>query len=310
MTQLVYIDQNAWVALSRGAWNKSEYPREHQALTKVVEGVQSNAYRVALSFTNIYETSKINDPARRGNMARTQSLISRGHVFRGRRAIFRKTLTAYIADRFGIDHPRQDSGWFLSDLWFESADDYTPENYGFQIPDRVIEFIRRDPARALFDYMAFTEDDVRIEGVRRYSQGSAELIAGIETRRALVAGEKLSLRKRAYGAKLIIDELDFILGIGRRLGLDWQTVRDIGPSLVRSIVVDVPILNVERELVVRLEGQSRAINENDLRDMMAFMTVLPFADIVIAEKQFVNLARQARLNQAFGTELLTSVFDL
>lgn len=94
------------------------------------------------------------------------------------------------------------------------------------------------------------------------------------------------------------------------MGLDWHTVRDIGSSLIRSIVADIPILNVERELAVRLEDQARGINENDLRDMAAFTTVVPFADLVVAEKQFVNLARQASLDKHQGTTLMTSIFDL
>ena len=108
---------------------------------------------------------------------------------------------------------------------------------------------------------------------------------------------------------MIIDELDFILATGRKLGLDWQTVGDVGSSLVRSLVADVSVLNVERELVVRLEDQSRALTENDLRDMMAFTTVLPLADVIVAEKPFVNLARQAHLCEAYGTMLMTSVLD-
>jgi hypothetical protein len=44
--------------------------------------------------------------------------------------------------------------------------------------------------------------------------------------------------------------------------------------------------------------------------MMAFMTVLPLADVMVAEKQFVNLARQARLDKRYNTCLMTSIFDL
>lgn len=264
---------------------------------------------VPLTFANIYETSKINDPIRRANMARAQALISGGRVFRGRRRILGETLAAYIADKLSIPRPAPEKHWFLSDLWFEAAADYSPDTYGFELSSRVLDFIRRDPARALFDYLLFRDEEVRLEAVRRYSGGSAELIARIEARRAIAAGETLTMRKRAYGARLIIDELDFILAAGRQLGLDWRTVRDVGSSLVRSIAAEVPILNVERELVVRLEDQPRDIDENDLRDMASFTTALPFADLVIAEKQFVNLARQARLGKTLGTTLMTSIFD-
>lgn len=276
----------------------------------MVELVQGNELVVPLSFTNLYETSKINVPHRRANMARALALISGGAVFRSRRRILSETLAAYIADKRSIPRREPPKNWFLSDLWFESAGDYSPESYGFEIPDRVIDLMRQNPARAMFDYLAFGDEAIRLEAVRRHSAGCADLIARIEARRAIVTNEPLALRKRAYGARLIIDELDFIFATARDLGISWSTVGDIGSSLVRSMAVDVPLLNVERELVIRLEDQGRAISENDLRDMMAFITVLPFADVVVAEKQFVNLARQARLDELYNNTLMTSIFEL
>ncbi len=310
MPKILYLDQNAWVTLARGAWDKAEFPREHAALSSVIEGIRTGSLLVPLSFSNIYETAKINNPARRINMARTQAIISSGKVFRGRRRIFAETLAVYLSERFLLTYPEPPERWFLSDLWFEAAADYSPELYGYEISQRVRNFMLENPAETLFDYLAFNDEAVRMEAVRRYTASSSELVARIEARRAVTAQEPFAIRKRAYGARLIIDEIDFILETGRRLGLDWHTVYDNGSSLVRSLTVDVPVLNVERELVIRLEDQARAISENDLRDMAAFIAVLPLADVVVAEKYFVNLARQARLGQQYETTLLTSVFHL
>jgi hypothetical protein len=310
MTRVAYFDQNAWVDLARGAWDKERYPKEHAALARVVERVQADDIVVPLSFANLYETTKINVPHRRANMARTQALISGGKVFRSRRRILSATLAAYIAEKRSIPHPELPRNWFLSDLWFESAGDYSPESYGFEIPARLIDLMSQNPAHAMFEYLLFEDEATRLEAVRRYSADSADLLTRMEARRALVANKPLALRKRAYGASLIINELDFIFATARNLGLKWSTVGDVGSSLVRSMAVDVPVLNMERELVVRLEDQDRALSENDLRDMMAFMTVLPLADVMVAEKQFVNLARQARLDKRYNTSLMTSIFDL
>lgn len=309
MTDIVFLDQNAWVTLSRGAWDKAKYPEEHIALSKVVEAVQSKAILVPLTQTNIYETFKINNPDRRCNMARTQSLISTGLVFRGRRCILKETLSAYIAEKLAIVRATPVEYWFLSDLWFEAVEDYSPEIFGFEISQSVIDHIRLDPARALFDYLMFKDESVRLEAVRRYTAGSAALIRRIEARRTLIYGTTTALRKRAYGARVLVDEIDFVLATGRNLGLNWQNLSDIGSSLARSIVAEVPILNVERELVVRLEAQSRKIDENDLRDMASFTTVLPFADIVVAEKPFVNLARQSGYGKSSSQRLITSILD-
>lgn len=276
----------------------------------MVDAVQERGLVVPLSFANIYETAKINDPIRRCNMARTQSTISGGRVFRGRRRILDETLTAYLAKSFSLPCQPPKEYLFLSDLWFESAAEYSPEHYGFKISDRVLNFVRANPAEALFSYLVSNDEDARINGVRRFSSSSAELVARIEARRALVASEKLPLRKRAYGATLIIEEIDFILATGQKLGLDWSNVSDIGSSLIRKLIVDIPVLNVERELTVRLEDHVRPISENDLRDMAAFTIALPLADVVVGENLFVNLARQAQLGDRYETTLLTSVFDL
>lgn len=298
------------MSLARGAWDKDRYPQEFNRLVKVIEAVRYKRFVAPLSFTNIYETLKINDPIRRANMALTQVAISRGQVFRGRRRILSETLTTYLAEKFRVSHKPLDKHWFLSDLWFEAVADYSPETFGFALSDAVLDHMHSDPVAMLFDYLTESDEKVRLESVKRFSAASAVLVAAIEERRAVVAAESLALRKRAYGARLFIDELDFILETGRKLGLDWKEVGDIGSSLARSILVDVPILATERELSVRLESQARPIQENDLRDMSAFATVLPFADIVVGENTFINLARQARLGKAFGTRLLTSIDDL
>lgn len=94
VAEILYLDQNAWVSLARGAWDKASYPQDHARLVKVIEGLQQERLIAPLSFANIYETSKINDPVRRANMAQTQVTISRGRVFRGRRRILGETLAA------------------------------------------------------------------------------------------------------------------------------------------------------------------------------------------------------------------------
>jgi len=307
--RVLYLDQNAWVALAKGAWDKRKFPHEHAALVNVIAAVLEHGAIVPLSFTNIYETIKVNDAARRVHLARTQAILSGGRVFRGRRRIFADTLAGFLASRFGLPRPDLPEHWFLSDLWFESASDYSPDLYGFEISDSALSFIRDNASNVLFDYLTSSDEEVRRKGVRRYSASSAELIARIERRRALVAGQTLALRRRAYGAQLILDELEFILTTGRQLGLHWHDVRDIGSSLLRSLPAEVPVLNVERELAIRLEDQARDVTENDLRDMVAFVTVLTFADVIVAEKPFVNLACQARLGQHYATRMLTSVLD-
>lgn len=310
MAQIVYFDQNIWIELAKGAWDKQSNSKEHEALGTVIRMVQSGLIQVPLSQTNIYETFKINDPHRRKNLARVQSVISSGSVFRGRRRILSETLTAYLANKNKISRLMPLKLWFLSDLWFEAAGDYSPESYGFPISDSVIELVRHSCGHALMDYLGSSDEETRHTAVQRFSESSAALISQIQSRRLHLAGETLGIRRRVYSARLAIDELDFIFETAQRLGVNWVSVTDIGSSTMREIITEVPILNSERELAIRLEGQSQAITENDLRDMSAFTSVLPLADVVVAEKPFVNLARQANLDKLYNTKLLTSIYEL
>lgn len=308
--RVLYLDQNAWIALAQGSWDGDTFPVEHAALTRVVRALQADGVIVPLSFTNIYETSKINDPVRRMHLARVQVTLSGGKVLRSRRRILEETLVQHIARRTNLPAPVLADGWFLSDLWFESAAEYTPDAFGFPISERALDLFRRNPAHALFTYLTDSDDAVRLEAVRRYSANSVELIRKLDARRSLAAGETFALRLKAYSANLVIDELDFICRTAKRLGLAWTTIHDIGPSLLKSFVNEVPILNVERELVVRLEDQDRAANENDLRDVASFAAALPLVHCLVGEKASVNLARQARLGEKYSTVLLTKVSDL
>lgn len=310
MSRLVYFDQNVWIALAKGAWDMQRYPQEHAVFCRVVEMVQSDSVKVILSNTNIYETFKINDPVRRKNLALLQTLISGGIVFRGRRSILAETLAEHIANEYAICRGRPTKYWFLSDLWFEAAGDYSPKDYGFAISKSTLNLIRQNPQHALLDYLMLSSEKVRLEAVQRYSAVSNDLISRIEERRALAAGQPLAMRKRVYSARLMLDELSFIMATARDLGVNWASVVDIGSSMMRGILANVPVLNIERELAVRLEDQGRSISENDLRDMSAFSTVLPLVDVLVAEKQFINLARQARLGDLYNTILLTSINDL
>jgi hypothetical protein len=308
--KVLYLDQNAWIALACGAWDRDEHRAEHAALVVVGEAVEAGRIIVPLSFTNIYETMKIDLPVRRAHLAHVLTTLSGGKVLRGRRRILEAMLLRQIGLATGVPVPPLAKDWFLSDLWFEAVAEYGVGPFANEISPAILDHIQQTPQQALFTYMLGENEAVRKEVVRRYTADSQALIARLEARRHRLAGETFALRLRAYAAQLMIEELEYMLALGRRCGLRWFELADIGGKLAKSLISDVPILEVERQLTVRLEDQKRATNENDLRDMSAFMTALPLVDIMVAEKQFVNLSRQAKLDNRYETLLLTSVYDL
>jgi len=73
---------------------------------------------------------------------------------------------------------------------------------------------------------------------------------------------------------------------------------------------NIPTLNVELKLAISREAQTGSLKANDLGDVENFYTSIPYADVIVAEKNFVNLAKQTKLDKEYGVKLYTNFEDL
>lgn len=307
---VVYLDQNKWVELARAVKCPSDHPAHHELLAAMSREVKAGRLVLPLTAANIYETQKTNDPGRRHDLAILQATASQGLVFRGRHHRLEAELGDLLRAAHGRNPTPRDTDWFLSDVFIEAFVDWNDERLGAAISEEFVGFVRKERARSLYEYLMATPEEIRTTAVLNFSRGSDDLRRRIEQRRRQHASESFAMRRRIQSALLMIDEIDLILTFANRAGFSWKTARDIGDKLARRIVEDVPTYYVEREIALRLEAQARPIEENDFRDMQSFCAVVPYADEVVAEKQFVNLARQAKLDRKYGTKLGTDVLSL
>jgi hypothetical protein len=307
---IVYLDQNKWIELARAVKNPADYPAQHTLLAAIGREVEAGRLLLPLTATNIYETHKINDPQRRHELAVLQATTSQGLVFRGRHRRLETELNDLWCVLYGRAPVAHVTNWFLSNVFFEAFVDWGDERLGVPISEEAIGVVRAEPARWLYEYLVATPEDVRVAAIRKFSDGSERLRQRVEERRRQHAGESLAMRRRIQSAILMINEVDLILKFANRAGFPWKTVGDMGGRTARRIIEDVPTYYVEREIALRLEAQARPIEKNDLRDMQSFCAIIPYADEVIGENQFVNLARQAKLDKKYRTRLATNVLDL
>ncbi len=68
--------------------------------------------------------------------------------------------------------------------------------------------------------------------------------------------EPVEMRRNGYAAALIFDEIDLIITLANKAGAPWKSVSAMGETVVRTLVTEIPIYDVEREIVVRLEGRA------------------------------------------------------
>lgn len=304
---IVYLDQNKWIDLARAAVSPAEHPELRKVLECLCDKASRAEVRLPLTWANTLETHKINRLEQRFHLAYTQVTLSEAWVFRGRTRRLDVEIARVLARTYGLEWVDPEPGWFLSNTFFEAAAEASDERLGLAKYPKAQAWITANPKEALFSYLMETPEEVRKEAIRRFTVGCEALRADIEGRRAKHKTESVSMRRRIYSVITAMETQDQIIAIATRMGLDWKSLADKGGAALRAVIRETPALHIEREISLRLEAQERLIELNDMRDMQAFCTVLPYADIVVAEQQFTSLARQAGLPAHYGVRLETDI---
>jgi len=252
--RIVFLDQNHWVSLARAAREPEAYPAEYDVLTRLGRAVEAGETIVPLSATHLHETYKIGDPRRRHDMAYTQATLSGGQVLCCRAALLHAQVTDVLRDAHGLPPIQRPERWFLSNVFIEASVELDHPSLDGKPSPKLLAAMRRHPAEFLYDYLMSADETTRLTAVSMFSAGIAELRQRIEDRRDRWREQSLAIRRRAYGATLIIDDMDRLVQIARKAGVEIAQVTDLGPALCKRLVRDVPLYNVERELSVRLEA--------------------------------------------------------
>jgi hypothetical protein len=307
--RILYLDQNKWIELSRGVKSPGDFPAQYQVLTVLVEEANAGRLCIPLTSTNLYETHKIDIPERRQHLAWVQATLSQGMVFRGRYKRLEVEVVDLLRTRYGLEPLRRDPHWFLSSIFFEATAEIG-DNRIPQPSQQVVAAIRSNPPRFMFEYLTGLHEDIRTTVVSKFTEGSEKLRQALEERRARDATETVSMRRRLSSARLMFNELGLVLSFIRAAQLPETNENVVLRDHARNIIGECPTYFIEREIGLRIEAQNRAIEENDFRDMQTFCAVLAYADIVVAENMFSNLATQSGLHKKYGTRITTKLADL
>ncbi len=308
--RIVYLDQNKWIDLARAVKEPEIHRDLYETLVSLAPDLEAGRLVLPLSATNIYETYKIKDPERRHDLAIVQAILSRGLVFRGRHARLEVEVGSFLRSAHGLASPTADGAWFLSGFFLEAfAESGDPRLNGL-VPTTLIQAARDSRSAALYSFLVGGHDRTRAKTIAQFSAGTTDLMRRVEARRERDADQPPTMRSAIYNAITMCQDMDLLRDISRRAGVPCTAITDIGPEIARRLMRETPLYNVERELALRLEAQQRALAENDFRDMQAYCAAIPYADLVIGERQFINLARQAGLNKRYRTVLSVNVFDL
>jgi hypothetical protein len=308
---IVYLDQNKWIELARvhaGALTSGPVADLYQEL---ITAVQSEKVLFPLSASHVLETSKQNDPVKRGHLAETQATLSRGFAYRSRAGRLEVEVRTALHRLFGLKPAALPQHWAIAPSFlqaFEPMDSLIAPDLEVKRLARINAYM--DPASQYLDYMKNQDDAIRRAAHVKLATGAAELVSRIEARRARLVGDSVDLRRRAYAVELFMEHQNRFLRILNDLGFSFDQLKALGDQAVRSLIEDVPTLDVEARMAARLEAQTGAIDPNDVFDIQAFYTAIPYSSWVVAEKGSISRAWQAKLDTAYRVKLSKSLTDL
>lgn len=309
--EVLFLDQNKWIELARVRTGAVSSGPSYIAYAELHEAVDRGRVVAPLTVAHILETSKRNDQTSRAHVAEVQASLSKGFVFRSRKARLLIEMQNALHSAFGEPRVQLEPNWAIVPGFMQA---FEPFDTLFGTPaeaasSRLInQYV--DPKDQYLDYMLHQDDEHRRKAHARFSAESEALLARIEERRALMNGSTIDLRWRAYAAQLFLDHQDYIAHMLEVIGHTVGELNQLGAEAIVKFVRNVPTLNVEAELAARLEAQAGPLESNDIRDMQSFYTAIPYANQLVAEKGFISLARQAKLDARYGTRLSASLKDL
>lgn len=309
--QVLFLDQNKWIDLARvhaGTITSGPLLTVYHELKAAVSAGKMIA---PLTASHILETSKRNDPESRAHVVGIQALLSKGFVFRSRKARLLIEMRNALHLAFSEMPKQLPENWAIGPGFmqaFEMFDTLVASPEDAARSRLIIEHV--NPQKQYIDYMMNQDDARRRAAHIAFAHESDQLLSRIEARRTIMEGSKMDLRWRAYAAKLFLDHQGFVAHMLEVIGRNVDEMKALGGEAIVKFVRDVPTLNVEAELAARLEGKTGLLETNDIQDMHSFCAAIPYASRLVAERVFSSLARQAKLDTRYGVKISTKLSEL
>ena len=309
--RVLFLDQNKWIDIARVAKGDSALAPLRPVYERLCEDVDRGSLIAPLTVSHIIETAKRNDVMSRMDVANVQARLSKGFVYRSRKARLLVEIRNALHIAFSESPEDLPSNWAIVPGFMQAFETFdtlvaAPDNA------RTSRLINQhiDPAHQYLDYMQHQDDGRRRLAVRAFSDESKALLARIEERRALMTGSSMDMRYRAYAARLFLDHQGFVAHMLEVIGHTVEEMKALGGEAIVQFVRDVPTLSVEAEIAARLESQTGPLDVNDIRDSLSFYTAIPYSERLVAEKNFTSLARQAKLQEKYNVTLHEKLEEL
>jgi hypothetical protein len=305
----VYLDQMKWIDLARA-----------DTLLVARRGVDNGLVSFPLSSIHYIETAKRRDERSRRALARTMATLSRFHTIASPRALVPPEIDLALHRRFGRPtNPRAPEAFGVGvahALNIEADPCALPE--GLPIDPQLARNLEAQMA-SLYEWYALAGLPPGLEvdqgfydrwqtDVATDLAAQQEALRVVRTRDGWHVGER---SRRVATAAAFLGWQDEMSEALARAELGWDDVFSLDYGGMTALLETMPTIHVASELQRQREAAANSPwSSHDVADVFFLMGAVVYCDIVVTERQWVDLIRRSGLDDLHGTVMLSDLGEL
>lgn len=324
---LVYLDQNVWVALSKGV--QSGDAATQVIVDRLIGLRDADVISVPLSTAHYLETWHRRDAASRHALAAVMRDVTAYATLAPIHDVERASVRSEIRRRFGFSPQPLDAvlGYGVNHAFgvptgrfrFVSsiATDQQPEGPPIGVPPDFLALAEAGGEAWEWFNLSGPEELLVMDGIDaapQHRRGTSDARFELEVRDLLQHEDEY---RRRLGDLIVTQELirtlDYVNDACEELNLNPRLLfnpRDM-KATARSFVQAVPVTDVIHRLRVhRHRNHSFPIEQHDYTDMAVLGLAIPHCAVVVTERRWAHAARQEGLDHKYGVSLCASLKEL
>jgi hypothetical protein len=318
----IYLDQNKWIDLARAQVGDKQGEPFQDALTIAVSGVELGQLSFPLSSFHYMETYNTKSAKRRRDLATIMIRLARQrsslrpHTIAGANAILPTELDYALQRRFGRPYEVRHHPVFGEGVAHALGIPNSDLEY-FPPPEAGLTDGQKKNLTRIVEELLLSGPpaDFPVPGIdtELYKQPSlkfADIEQNLSSRFQTESIDK-DTRSRILSAREYIDMLDAFNAALENAGISKEEFEADGLEGFEAFLADIPTRHVNYELLRLLHDNPQMKREKgDLVDLAALSVAIPYCDIVVTEKRWVDLARRVNLDDHYGTHLISDLREL
>ncbi|MFP4164565.1 MAG: hypothetical protein ACLFVE_11330 [Chitinispirillaceae bacterium] len=163
-----------------------------------------------------------------------------------------------------------------------------------------------DEPKRLEEFLIGIEENLRVFLMNKFRDRGKLSVADLEKSRTKTKDFDIILR--SLHAKLFLANQELFLNVYREFGIDSKPFLE---KHCMSFGAKVPTFDIEASLTCEaLKLKNRNVQLNDIYDIGSLAAAIPYCDIVVGEKFWVNICKRLGYEQKYGCTFLTDYRQL